>query len=47
MQVSEREERPGRKTPAQVGRQGLYEAVEATYAVVFPEGHACHTQEIP
>jgi len=35
--------RPDRKTPAEVGREGLYKAVVATYAAVFREGHACHT----
>ena len=34
--------RPGRKTPEEVGREGLWLAVKAAYAAVFPEGHACH-----
>ena len=32
--------RPGRKTPAETGRQGLYEAIGRTYQAVFPEGNA-------
>jgi hypothetical protein len=35
--------RPGRKTPEAVGREGLWRAVVATYAAVFPVGHPCHT----
>ena len=35
--------RPGRKTPAEVGREGFWNALKAAYAAVFPQGHACHT----
>ena len=41
-QVSENEARPGRKTPEEVGRQGLYDAIAAAYGAVFAEGHPCH-----
>ena len=34
--------RAGRKTPAETGREGLWNAVKATYAAVFPVGHPCH-----
>ena len=34
--------RPGRKTPQEVGREGLWLAVKAAYAAVFPAEHACH-----
>ena len=33
---------PGRKTPDEVGRRGLYEALVATYRAVFPADHECH-----
>ena len=32
--------RPGRQTPAETGRQGLFEAIGRTYQAVFPEGNA-------
>lgn len=35
--------RPGRKTPTEVGREGLWLALKAAYAAVFQQGHACHT----
>ena len=35
--------RPGRKTPTEVGREGLWLALKAAYAAVFPDSHACHT----
>ena len=40
-QVSESIARPGRKTPEETGRQGLYEAIQTSYAAVFPEDHPC------
>lgn len=42
-QVSELVQRPGRKTPEEVGREGLYNAIGRAYGRVFPEGHACRT----
>ena len=42
-QVSEDIPRPGRKTPEEVGREGLYNAIVDTYHHVFPPGHLCHT----
>ena len=40
-QVSESIARPGRKTPQETGRQGLYEAIQTSYAAMFPEEHPC------
>ena len=40
-QVSESVARPGRKTPEETGRQGLYTAIQTAYAAVFPEDHPC------
>ena len=40
-QVSESIARPGRKTPQETGPQGLYEAIQTSYAAVFPEDHPC------
>lgn len=42
-QVTEDEQRPGRKTPDEVGRQGLYNEIADTYSKVFKPGHPCHT----
>jgi len=39
----ERPPRPGRKTPSEVGREGLFLEVKAAYSEVFPVGHLCHT----
>ena len=41
-QVTENEARAGRKTPEEVGREGLYRAIVETYSIVFPAGHPCH-----
>ena len=41
-QVTEDEVRPGRKTPEDVGREGLYNALVETYHKVFKPGHLCH-----
>ena len=40
-QVSESVARPGRKTPEETGRQGLYTAIQTAYAAVFPQDHPC------
>jgi len=40
-QVSESTARPGRKTPEETGRQGLYQAIQRTYGAVFPQEHPC------
>jgi len=32
----------GRKQPAEIGRQGLYESVSRAYGAVFPSDHPCH-----
>ena len=41
-QVTEDQVRIGRKSPEEVGREGLYKAIVETYAAVFPAGHTCH-----
>ena len=33
---------PGRKSPEEVGRNGLHAAIVRSYAAVFPASHACH-----
>ena len=40
-QVSESVVRPGRKTPEETGRLGLYTAIQAAYAAVFAPEHPC------
>ena len=35
--------RPGRKTPAQLGREGFWDAIKAAYAAVFRPDFPCHT----
>ena len=35
--------RPGRKTPGEVGREGLWSAIVTAYAAVFPQNHPCHS----
>ena len=40
-QVSESVARPGRKTPEETGRHGLYAATQTAYAAVFPQEHPC------
>jgi hypothetical protein len=37
-----RTEVPGRLTPAEIGREGLYKALVATFGSVFPATHECH-----
>ena len=34
--------RPGRKTPAEVGREGLWSAIVTAYKTAFPPNHPCH-----
>ena len=41
-QVTEDVPRPGRKTPEEVGREGLYKALVETYSKVFKPQHPCH-----
>ena len=41
--VTEDEQRPGRKSPLEIGREGFYNAIVDTYSKVFPVGHACHS----
>ena len=35
--------RSGRKTPQEIGREGLYKAIQTTYAAVFKSDHPCHS----
>ena len=41
--VSLSQTQPGRKTPAETGREGLWNVIKAAYAAAFPQDHPCHS----